>query len=231
MSVEHVGHVSAAVDRRTSSTPSRAARAASAPTDDVQLVAALVAVLVAARRGARRRRGAAPRFFRALRRRLSSRRLRAIHPASILRLLIAARGRGRRQVVAASALLHGQGRLGRSATTLCVTPRPEPRLTYVIPESIKTSAPSLTACAVSPPRASVGAPTATEWSGLCILSAMLRIIVTSLFSCAAQTVTSLLGPRPSSTAGPKGLTHVRYTPPASAQPSPLTSTCSNVYTG
>ena len=40
MSVEHVGHVSAAVDRRTSSTPSRAARAAIAPNDDVHLVAA-----------------------------------------------------------------------------------------------------------------------------------------------------------------------------------------------
>ena len=34
MSVEHIGHVAAAVDRRTSSTPSRAARAASAPTDN-----------------------------------------------------------------------------------------------------------------------------------------------------------------------------------------------------
>ena len=37
---EHAGHAAAASDRRTLSTPSRAARAAIAPTDDVQLVAA-----------------------------------------------------------------------------------------------------------------------------------------------------------------------------------------------
>ena len=81
-SVVHVDHAAAADDRRTSPTLSRTARAAIAPTDDAQLVAALAAVIVAARRGAWRRRGPAPRFFRALRRRLSSRRLRAIRPAA-----------------------------------------------------------------------------------------------------------------------------------------------------
>ena len=93
--------------RGTSSTPSRAARAAIAPTDDVQLVAAsppCSSLLVEEHGG-----GEAVRLEFFVRLAAASRRA-ACEP-SAPQLLIAARAPRLAQVVAVGSLLHGQGRL------------------------------------------------------------------------------------------------------------------------
>ena len=116
MSVEHVGHAAAASDRGTSSTPSRSARAAIAPTDDVQLVAAsptCSSQLVQQHRGGEAQ---ALDFFV----RLAAASRRAACEPSAPQLLIAARTPRPAQVVVGDSLLLGQGRLKRRARAVRV---------------------------------------------------------------------------------------------------------------
>ena len=128
----------------------------------------LADVLVAARPAASRRRGPGPRFFCAPRRRLSPRRVRAIRSAAADRSPGTSARTGRGCEFAAAwprSTRTQQHDFARVASAGAGS-------TYAMSESVQILAPSLTAHAASSPHASVGAPTATEWSGSCILSAM-----------------------------------------------------------